>query len=137
MRNHVVGTEGKAVVRTPGANGAAPAGEARRERRRWSVEEKIRIVGESHESGETVAAVAARHGIGRRLLSSWRTRPGEGKLVAAPSAKAPPRGAYAAVEVRDRFSAAVEGRGVTVRLEGTIDAAGVAAIAVALAGRRR
>ena len=46
-------------------------------------------------------------------------------------------GAFAAVEVEERHSSAViEGRGVTVRLKRSVDPAGIAAIAAALAGRR-
>ena len=38
--------------------------------------------------------------------------------------------------VEERASVPIEGRGVTVRLEGAIDTAGIASIAVALAGSR-
>ena len=50
-------------------NGSARSG---RKRRRWSVEEKVRIVRESFASGESVTAVAARHGIAGNRLSAWR-----------------------------------------------------------------
>ena len=136
MRNHVLGAEGKAVDRTSGANGAARTGKVRRKRRRWSVEEKLRIARESLASGETITAVARRHGVPRNRLSAWRSQLRQGKLVAPPSAKSPPRGAFAALEVEERPSVVIEGRGVTVRLEGTIDTAGIVSIAAALAGRR-
>ena len=45
-------------------------------------------------------------------------------------------GAFATVEVEERHSAVIEGRGVTVRLEGVIETAGIVLIAVALAGSR-
>ena len=117
-------------------NGAARSVRKRRKRRRWSAEEKIRIARESFASGESVTAVAARHGIERNRLSAWRSQLRRGKLVAPSSAKSLPQEAFAAVEVEERPSAVIEGRGVTVRLEGAIDAAGIASIAVALAGRR-
>ena len=48
-------------------------------RRAWTAEQKARIVAESYESGETVSAVARRHGLtpqqlfgGAELLSAWR-----------------------------------------------------------------
>ena len=41
-------------------------------RRRWSEEEKLRIVMESLAAPRLVAAVARRHGITRSLLSDWR-----------------------------------------------------------------
>ena len=43
MRNHVQGAKGEADGRSPGANGATRTGEVPRKRRRWSVEEKLRI----------------------------------------------------------------------------------------------
>ena len=41
-------------------------------RRRWGVEEKLRIVAETHEPGATVGAVAARHDVYPSLLRTWR-----------------------------------------------------------------
>jgi transposase len=41
-------------------------------RRRWSPEEKAKIMAESLEPGMKVAAVARRHGVSRGLLHSWR-----------------------------------------------------------------
>ena len=117
-------------------DGAARSGRKRRKRRRWSAEEQIRITRESFASSESVTAVAARYGIARNRLSAWRSQLRQGKLVAPSSAKGPRQGAFAAVEVEERHSAVIEGRGVTVRLEGTIDTAGIASIAVALAGCR-
>jgi hypothetical protein len=40
----------------------------RERRRRWSVEEKLRIVAETHEAGARVSAVAARHGLCESLV---------------------------------------------------------------------
>jgi transposase-like protein len=41
-------------------------------RRNWPAEQKARIVGESYESGETVCAVARRHGLTPQQLFGWR-----------------------------------------------------------------
>jgi transposase len=50
-------------------------------RRRWTDEEKLRIVEESF--GGRVAETARRHDIGRTLLMRWRRQYREGMLVAA------------------------------------------------------
>jgi transposase len=44
----------------------------RRRRRRWSAEEKGRIVAESYEDGANISEVARRHGVARGLLTVWR-----------------------------------------------------------------
>lgn len=41
-------------------------------RRRWSVEDKLRIVAETREPGARVAAVARRHDLSDNLLYTWR-----------------------------------------------------------------
>jgi transposase len=51
-------------------------------RRRWGVEEKLRIVAESHEPGATVGAVAARHDVYPSLLRAWRRQVRDGYLAA-------------------------------------------------------
>jgi transposase-like protein len=51
-------------------------------RRRWGVEEKLRIVAETYEPGTTVGAVAARHDVYPSLLRTWRRQVREGYLVA-------------------------------------------------------
>ena len=40
--------------------------------RRWSEDEKLKIVMESYQSSRQVAATARRHGISRSLLHGWR-----------------------------------------------------------------
>src|ERR1700733_15260375 len=54
-------------------------------RRRWGVEEKLRIVAETYEPGATVGAVAARHDVYPSLLRTWRRHVRDGHLVAAPA----------------------------------------------------
>jgi transposase len=55
-----------------------------RRRRRWTAEEKARIVAESFEEGANISEVARRHGVVRGLLTEWRH-----KLAAAAGANAP------------------------------------------------
>ena len=43
-----------------------------RRRRRWTAEEKARIVAESCEQGANISEVARRHGVARGLLTVWR-----------------------------------------------------------------
>jgi len=59
---------------------------ARERRRRWSVEEKLRIVAETHEPGASVRAVAARHDVYPNLLRTWQRLVRHGRLSAAPPA---------------------------------------------------
>ena len=53
----------------------------RSRRRRWSVDEKLRIVGETHEPGSRIGAVAVRHDISASLLHSWRYQVRHGLLA--------------------------------------------------------
>jgi transposase len=59
----------------------------RERRRRWSADEKLRIVAETHEPGASVRAVAARHDVYPNLLRTWRRQVREGHLVASPPAR--------------------------------------------------
>ena len=52
----------------------------RERRRRWSMEEKLRIVHETQAPGECVRAVAARHDVYPSLLHNWRRQVREGRL---------------------------------------------------------
>ena len=119
----------------------------RRSRRRWSAEQKVRIVGESLRSGTRVEDVARRYGLSRKQLSAWRSLARQGKLAVASSPEAvdvdPERQpAFAALEVDSATgpglsgSVVIESREVTVRLDGDIDASRVAEIASALRGLR-
>ena len=53
----------------------------RERRRRWSLDDKLRIVAESREPGASVRAVAARHDVYPNLLSTWRSLERRGRLV--------------------------------------------------------
>jgi transposase len=50
-------------------------------RRRWSVEEKLRIVAEAEEAGARITEVAARNEVYPSLLFNWRRQVREGRLV--------------------------------------------------------
>jgi Transposase len=47
-----------------------------RRRRRWTAEEKARIVAESFEEGANISEIARRHGVVRGLLTVWRVEGG-------------------------------------------------------------
>ena len=51
-------------------------------RRRWPAGEKLRIVEESFEPGETVSSVARRNGVAPNLLFRWRKLMSEGGAIA-------------------------------------------------------
>ncbi len=52
-------------------------------RRRWTPEEKVRIVEETYLPGMSVSLVARRHGIGAGQLFIWRRLMAQGALTAA------------------------------------------------------
>ncbi len=54
----------------------------RERRRRWSVDDKLRLVAEMAEPGTRVRAVAARHGVCESLLFTWRRQVRDGVLRA-------------------------------------------------------
>ncbi len=51
-------------------------------RRRWSVEEKIRLVEESNRPGMSVSYVARKHGVAPSQLFTWRRRMADGSREA-------------------------------------------------------
>jgi transposase len=91
-------------------------------RRRWTIEEKRRIVAESHGCHGEVSATARRHGLSGGQLFTWRRLAREGRLgdeaaalvpveIAAPAASGP-----ATAEERDRDERAPRrGQGALVR----------------------
>ena len=52
-------------------------------RRRWTPEEKVRIVEETYLPGMSVSLVARRHGIGGNQIFTWRRLMAQGALTAA------------------------------------------------------
>jgi transposase len=56
----------------------------RRRRRRWTAQEKARIVAESFEDGANISDVARRHGVVRGLLTVWRHKVAAAAGVGAP-----------------------------------------------------
>src|SRR5688572_31149154 len=62
-------------------------------RRRWSEDEKARIIEESLRPGAQVTDIARRHGVSRALLYSWR----RAARCAPVSPTAPPRPAFVPV----------------------------------------
>ena len=57
----------------------------RERRRRWSLQDKLRLVGEANEPGAMIRSVAARHGVSESLLFTWRRQVREGLLGGAVS----------------------------------------------------
>lgn len=53
-------------------------------RRRWRLEEKLRIVAEAEQPGASFAEVARRHEVSRGLLWNWRQQVRRGELVPEP-----------------------------------------------------
>ena len=56
----------------------------RERRRRWSTQDKLRLVAETHEPGTAIRAVAARHDVCESLLFAWRRQVRDGVLIAVP-----------------------------------------------------
>lgn len=54
----------------------------RERRRRWSIEDKLRLVAETREPGARVRSVAVRHGVCESLLFTWRRQVDDGVLAA-------------------------------------------------------
>lgn len=53
-------------------------------RRRWSEEEKLRLVAETYAPGSTVAGVARRHEVAESCLYTWRKRFAEAAALERP-----------------------------------------------------
>ena len=114
-------------------------------RRRWSEDEKLKIVLESLQAPRQVAATARRYGVSRSLLLRWRRsfRP-EPKDAAdqqtgfVPAMVVPESGATPG-PVEPAGSGAIEiefAAGARMRITGTVDAATLKAAVAALADGR-
>ena len=64
------------------ADGAVEIITGRERRRRWSIEDKLKIVAETLEPGASVNQIAARHDVYPGLLFPWRRQMRNGKLAA-------------------------------------------------------
>ena len=78
---------GSAVARERASAEGSNVSGKRRPRRRWSAEEKVRVVRESLRPGKRVGEVAGRYGISRWQLSTWRSLARQRKLAVASSAE--------------------------------------------------
>ena len=66
-------TRSSAAARERARAGGSTVSAKRPPRRRWSTEEKARVVRESLRPGKRVGEVARRYGISRWQLSTWRS----------------------------------------------------------------
>src|SRR3954469_11304526 len=116
-----------------------------RARRRWSEDDKRRLVAETLAPGETVHGVARRRGVSTSQLFTWRKRlraeagfpppaPGVPGFAAAAIVPVPPLAGYAA-EAPPRPLEGDPAGGDRVRIPGPADPAVVAPALRALAGR--
>jgi transposase len=121
-------------------NGFHGIGSARR-RGSWSADQKAAMVAESLRPGARVSDVAARHGVARDLLSTWRRRAKARKGSSAPG--------FAAVNILEEADSAkvtpsLTASGVievvladaTIRVASDADAATLAMVVTAIRGRR-
>jgi transposase len=125
-------------------------------RRRWTLEEKRRIVSESHGGRREVSATARRHGLSGSQLFTWRRLAREGRLgdevaalvpveIAAPAADSP-----ATIEERGHDATAAfpraskntglivieVGNGCRIRVDGDFDAEALGRVIDVLDRRR-
>jgi transposase len=113
-------------------------------RRRWSEDEKLKIVLESLQAPRQVAATARRYGISRSLLLRWRQsfRPepndaAEQRAGFVPARVAPEAGVRTGpVGPAGSGAIEIEFAGARMRITGTVDAATLKAAVAALAGGR-
>lgn len=59
-------------------------------RRRWSTEDKLKVLLDALEPGASIAAVADRHGVSRNLLYTWLRLAREGRMPGLSIGKAAP-----------------------------------------------
>ena len=117
-----------------------------RARRRWSEEDKRRLVAETLGPGATVHGVARRHGVNTSQLFTWRKQSGRAGIEPVPAPRVP---GFAAVAIAPATPPSVADAvpapsglieielagGDRVRISGAADPAVVAAALRALAGR--
>lgn len=135
---------------------------ANERRRRWSFEDKARIVEETLAPDVSVCAVARRHGLAQGLLFTWRRQAREGRLggpdpaplfvpvatapepasslpaLAAPVSPTPDNGAPPPRRARRRRAGLIEielGNGRRLRVDRDVDAEALRRVLDALDGR--
>jgi transposase len=117
-------------------------------RRRWSDDEKVKIILESLQAPRQVSATARRHGISRSLLIQWRRSFRAGRKEAAEQqtgfapvmvVSEPERTVPAPAGLSGHGLIEIEFvTGTRIRITGTVDAATLTAAVTALSdGRRR
>lgn len=115
-------------------------------RRRWSDDEKLRIVSESYEGYRQVSAVARRHEISRSQLYAWRRAlgggggarhgiPGFSRAVIVPEASAGGLDPSSTGPVGGRMEVVTAG-GDRIIVGGDVDGAAFARVLGVLEGRR-
>jgi transposase len=97
-------------------------------RRRWTLEEKQRIVAESFSAPRVTSATARRHGLSPSQLFTWRRRARAGKLAAddagpvfAPAIIASERMVGAPTDLRAGLMEIELRGGRRVRVDGSVD----------------
>jgi transposase len=125
----------------------------RQRRRRWTAEEKARIVAESLEADANISDVARRHGVARGLLTIWRRQFSSGSrqpgqsfaavkidtvaavLNDAPQYSAEPDAvAKALPAVRSRGRIEIDIAGARIRVESGVDHATLAMVLATVRG---
>jgi transposase len=125
----------------------------RQRRRRWTSEEKARIVAESLEADTNISDVARRHGVARGLLTTWRRQLSSGGQEAAQSfatvkvapvaavsndapghSTEPDAMAMALPAVRTRGRIEIDIAGARIRVESGVDQATLAMVLAAVRG---
>ena len=114
-------------------------------RRRWSEDEKLKIVLESLQAPRQVAATARRYGVSRSLLLRWRRlfqsepKDATAQQVACGPARVVPESGAASGPGGSAGSGAIEiefAAGARMRITGAVDAATLKAVVAALADGR-
>jgi transposase-like protein len=108
----------------------------RAKRRKWSEEERDRIVRASLQAGTTVEAVARVYGVNASQIYDWRkqhrqrVRKGKRSVLLPVQVEGPPVGP----ETKQECSVVIEARSVGVSMSGGIDGAIICAVLERLAG---
>ena len=118
----------------------------RERRRRWSVEDKLRMVAATYEPGVCVKQVAASHDVYPGLLFTWRRQVREGTLAPAATpvflpVRSTPAAAAPAPVVTDKLASRPTGQievelrdGSRVRFDASVSLASLRRVIAALQG---